>query len=45
MSEFWNIHLGWFVIVALAALFLPLIGLELWCYRAKKNTYIKRGRY
>ena len=39
----WDIHIGWFVIVALAALFLALIGMELACYRAKKNTYITKG--
>jgi len=39
----WDIHLGWFVIVALAALFLALIGMEIACRRAKKNIYITKG--
>jgi len=43
IMNIWDIHLGWFVIVALAALFGALIGMELACWRAKKNTYITRG--
>ena len=43
INNIWNLHIGWFVIVALAALFLPLIGMEWACWRAKKNTYITKG--
>ena len=43
LDNLWNIHIGWFVLVALAALFGALIGMELACRRAKKNTYITKG--
>ena len=38
----WNIPLGWFVIVALAALFLSLIGMELACWKQKRDMYISK---
>lgn len=39
----WDIHIGWFVLGTCLIVGLLIIGMELACWRAKKNTYITKG--
>ena len=39
----WNLHIGWFVLIAFAVLALVIIGMEWVCWRQKRDVYIERG--
>ena len=38
----WNLHIGWFVLIAFAVLALVIIGMEWVCWRQKRDVYITK---